>query len=122
MYRPVCVRPVRKPHYCFFHEVAQIYCVTLVKSDILQVLCIGYDDVALGDDYTILKSLLKTDCSGKFRLAQDFLATSSLSAAEVSLSFDPLYYTQYFVSTLKYTQYFVSILKYTQYFVSTLKK
>ena len=51
----------------------------------LQVLCIGYDDVALGDDYTILKSLLKTECSGKFRLAQDFLATSSLSAAEVGL-------------------------------------
>ena len=57
------------------------------------MLCVGYDDVALGDDYTILKSLLKTECSGKFRLAQDFLATSSLSAAEVSLSIILYMYT-----------------------------
>ena len=51
-----------------------------------QVLGIGYDDVVLGDDYNILRSLLKTECSGKFRLAQDFLGTSTLSAAEVGLS------------------------------------
>ena len=39
--------------------------------------------MVLGDDYTILRNLLKTECSGKFRLAQDFLGTSTLSSAEV---------------------------------------
>ncbi|WAQ97767.1 SPTCS-like protein [Mya arenaria] len=50
----------------------------------LQVLGCGYDDVVTGEDYHILRSLLKTSCLAKFRLATDFLATSSLTAEQVA--------------------------------------
>jgi len=49
-----------------------------------QVLGIGYDDVMTGEDYQILRSMLKTSCQAKFRLAADFLATSCLSPEQVT--------------------------------------
>ena len=80
----------------FLNSFWSLFCFQSSKSPwllfIFQVLSIGYDDVVLGDDYNILRSLLKTDCSGKFRLAQDFLGTSTLSAAEVGFWLFLFYY------------------------------
>ncbi|XP_053405680.1 spatacsin-like isoform X2 [Mercenaria mercenaria] len=60
-------------------------CIRIITAfKIAAVLYIGYDDVITGDDFFILKSLLKTNCSAKFRLSADFLGTSSLSAQQVA--------------------------------------
>ncbi|KAL4227664.1 Spastic paraplegia 11 (autosomal recessive) [Mactra antiquata] len=60
-------------------------CIRIITAfKIASVLYIGYDDVVAGEDYFILRSLLKTTCSAKFRLAADFLGTSSLSPDQVA--------------------------------------
>ncbi|KAH3730075.1 spatacsin-like isoform X1 [Dreissena polymorpha] len=60
-------------------------CVRILTAfKISVVLGCGYDQVIAGEDYQTLRSLLKTNCQARFRLAADFLATSTLSPEQVA--------------------------------------
>jgi len=58
-------------------------CYDKYSDSVLQILDMGYEDVVLSKEFIILKQLLKTDLLQRFKLASEFLGSSSLTNSEV---------------------------------------